>query len=155
MFRLLRWVLSTAMISVHLIGGGITAQATDDGRGSRRQPLAVATYHQYLGADLAPLLTASAETFNATLLGVLAQAAANRFADRSRRQAALIAEAGPELIGLQEVWNYSCQDLPPAAGACADPAIRGAFVDQLALTLTALNERGPRYEVAAFVQNFD
>ena len=31
----------------------------------------VATYNQYLGADLAPLVTAPAETLNATLFGVL------------------------------------------------------------------------------------
>ena len=123
--------------------------------GASAHEISVATYNQYLGADIAPLATASAETFNATLLDVLRQVAANRFKLRAQRQAALIADKRPDLVGLQEVWSFSCQDLPPVAGACVESSIRGAFLDQLHVTLQALASQGVRYKVAARVRNFD
>ena len=144
------------LTAVLLVSASMAVQADGHGSGFGRPPVTVATYNQYLGADLAPLLTASsAPTFNTALLHVLEQVAANRFRARAHRQAALIAASRPDLVGLQEVWDYRCQDLPPAAGACASPSIRGAFTDQLALTLAALEKRGVHYKVAAEVQNFD
>jgi endonuclease/exonuclease/phosphatase family metal-dependent hydrolase len=130
---------------------GLPAFAAEPGRA-----VAVATYNQYLGGDLAPLVGATTPAeFNVALVDVLRQVAANRFPARARRQAALIDRARPDLVGLQEVWRYRCRDLPPVPGACADPSIRGAFVDQLALTLAALNQKRPRYRLAAEVRNFD
>lgn len=117
--------------------------------------LAVATYNQYLGADLTPILAAPPAQFNAAVLAVIKQIGDNRFRARAQRQARLIAHAGPDLIGLQEVWQYECVDLPPVAGACADPAIRPALVDQLSVTLAALKAQGAAYRVAALVENFD
>ena len=86
---------------------------------------------------------------------MLEQIAANRFPARAQRQAALIAQQAPDLVGLQEVWEIACQELPPTPGACAEPAISGAFVDQLQVTLSALKARRARYAVAARVRNFD
>lgn len=115
----------------------------------------VATYNQYFGADLQPLVAADGAHFNDALLAVLRQMAANRFTARAAAQARQIAGAAPDLVGLQEVWDLRCRDLPPVAGACADPSIRGAFLDQLDVTLAALRARGATYGVAARVKNFD
>ena len=146
----LQYIRCVSVTMLVLLGGDAVA-----GEGAR-PALAVATYNQYLGGDLAPLAAASTPAeFNTALLGVLRQVAANRFPARARRQAALIDRVLPDLVSLQEVWRYRCRDLPPLSGACADPSIRGAFVDQLALTLRALNAERPRYRLAAEVRNFD
>jgi hypothetical protein len=111
----------------------------------------VLTLNQYFGADLTPILTASAADFNAALLQVLKQAAANNAPARIQRQADEITERLPDLIGLQEVLHTECRDLPPLTGACAEPSIAKAVnVDYLNLTLQAL----PDYEAAARVENF-
>lgn len=68
-------------------------------------------------------------------------------------QAAIIGRERPDLVGLQEVWAFACQDLTP--GACAEPTIAAAFVDQLPVTEAALATRGLDYEVAGFIENFD
>ena len=146
-----------ATIGLLLASFAMAAPALAAADAARTPPgeVRVVTYNQYLGADLVPLVTASAATFNATLLAVLQQIAANRFPARAQRQAALIAQQEPDLVGLQEVWSIACRELPPVPGACAEPAIRGAFVDQLEITLDALAARGARYAVAARVRNFD
>ena len=93
----------------------------------------VMTLNQYLGADLTPLLTASAATFNAAVLQVLRQVEANRFPARARRQAEEIARWQPDLVGLQEVAHYECRELPPTPGACAEPSIVGASAHLLGI----------------------
>jgi endonuclease/exonuclease/phosphatase family metal-dependent hydrolase len=147
------WRCMTACLLAAVMAAGAAAHA--DGAEFSGRDLRVATYNKYLGADLAPLPAAPADRFNEALLDVLGQVAANRFPDRARAQARLLAAAKPDLIGLQEVWHYQCQDLPPAPGACADPTLRGAFVDQLSIALDALRAAGLRYRVAAVVRNFD
>ncbi|MGD9508744.1 MAG: endonuclease/exonuclease/phosphatase family protein [Geminicoccaceae bacterium] len=146
-------------IARSILNTTVMALALATGSAAIAEPVravAVATYNQYLGGDLAPLVAATTPAeFNAALVGVLRQVASNRFPARARRQAALTDRAQPALVGLQEVWRYRCRDLPPAPGACADPSIRSAFVDQLALTLAALNQKRPRYRLAAEVRNFD
>ena len=146
--RMGAWLAAMALGLGLAAGGASAAERTT-------RDLRVATYNQYLGADLTPLLVAPSDRFNAALLAVLGQVADNRFRARAVRQAALIAGEDPDLVGLQEVWRYRCRDLPPVAGACASPAIAGAFVDQLPATLAALRARGADYEVAAVVRNFD
>lgn len=123
----------------------------------RRAPgeVDVLTLNQYFGASLKAVLTASAADFNAALVQVLTQAAGNDVRARLDHQAAAIAHRRPDLVGLQEVLHAECHDLPPTPGACAEPAIAGAFVDQLELTLRALRARHASYEVAARVVNFD
>ena len=118
----------------------------------------VMTQNQYLGADLAPLLTASNATdFNVALVSVLKKVAASRFHDRVQRQAAQIAKDRPHVIALQEVWRFDCTDLePPTVGkGCNDPEIAGAFVDQLKETLSALKAQGVHYKAVAKVKNLD
>ena len=85
------------------------ASAWDDG-----SEIKVMTQNQYLGADLAPLLTATDSlAFNDELVSVLKKIAASRFHDRAQRQAAQIAKERPHVVALQEAWRFDCQDLAP------------------------------------------
>jgi endonuclease/exonuclease/phosphatase family metal-dependent hydrolase len=118
----------------------------------------VITQNQYLGADLASLLTASdAAKFNVALVSVLKKIAASRFHDRVQRQVAQIAKDHPHVVALQEAWRFDCTDLePPTTGkGCNDPEIAGAFVDQLKETLSALKAQGVHYKAVASVKNLD
>ncbi len=118
--------------------------------------IAVMTQNQYLGADLTPLLSASSPAgLNDALLKMLRQAAANHFRARVERQVAQIQARQPHLVGLQEVFHLGCRDLPPRRGACSDPSIAGAFIDQLSATVAALQAKEAPYVVAARVVNFD
>ncbi len=122
------------------------------------QPVAAAditvmTQNQYLGADLTPLFTASSPAmFNEAAVTVLQQVAANLPAERTQALAAEIAKAGPALVGLQEVDLFQCTNLAPSVPGlgCDDPFIRGAFVDHLQETLSALHGA---YVSAAIVTN--
>ena len=114
--------------------------------------LQVMTQNQYFGADFASLLTASsAEEFNQALVNILQQMSATNATARIEAQAELITKRHPDVVGLQEVSLVGCSD-PYATGACTDPAIKGAFVDHLTLTLTALHGD---YEAAAAVVNLN
>jgi hypothetical protein len=111
------------------------------------------TQNQYLGADLTPVFTAPSQAaFNEAAVVALQQIAANQPAERLQALAAEIAQAGPALVGLQEVSLFQCTNLAPAAAGlgCDDASIRGAFVDHLPETLSALGET---YVAAAVVTN--
>jgi hypothetical protein len=112
----------------------------------------VMTQNQYFGADFMSLLsTSTPEEFNAALVGVLQQIAATNAPARIEAQAKLITARNPDVVGLQEVTLIGCSD-PYQTGACSDPSIKGAFVDHLALTLSALKGG---YKAAATVINFN
>jgi hypothetical protein len=124
-----------------------------------KDEIKVLTQNQYLGAELTPLLAAqNFEQYNAALVQIAQQVAANRFVERVQRQAKEIAERAPDVVALQEVWRFGCvEDLdPPIPGAgCTDPSIADAFVDQLEYTLAALQVLGAHYHAVAIVENFD
>lgn len=130
------------------LAAGATAQAAD---------LTVMTRNQYLGGNIAPLIaTAGTDQFNDAVIATLTQIAANRAEDRLDALAQEILGRRPDLVGLQEVWEFVCVPvpglpLPPGVG-CDDPAIRDAFNDHLGLTLAAL---GGAYEAVAQVTNLD
>jgi endonuclease/exonuclease/phosphatase family metal-dependent hydrolase len=130
-----------------------SASAWDDGG-----KIKVMTQNQYLGADLAPLLSTKTSTeFNDALISVLNKIAASRIHDRAQRQAAQIAKERPHVVALQEAWRFDCTDLAqstPGQG-CNDPMIAGAFVDQLEETLSALKAQGVKYKAVASVKNLD
>jgi hypothetical protein len=114
--------------------------------------LKIMTQNQYLGADLSPLFAPDVD-FNTAALAVLHQVATNRPAQRIQVLAAEIAAAGPSLVGLQEVFEFKCQNYPTDPGpglGCDDPSIRDAFVDHLSSILDAL----PQYTAAAQIENF-
>jgi endonuclease/exonuclease/phosphatase family metal-dependent hydrolase len=105
----------------------------------------VMTQNQYIGADLTPLFAAPDEAaFNAALVTALQTVAANRPAERMRALADDIAKERPELVGLQEVYQFQC-----SGPGCSDPSIAPAFVDYLQLTVNALD--GTYQEVATVV----
>ena len=111
-----------------------------------RDTVKVMTRNQYLGADLSPLLLAKTkEDVIAAVMTALEQIAANAFPLRARRLAAEVALTRPDLIGLQEVYNFTLE------GSNFGPP----FVDHLTETLEALAAKGQNYEVAATVENLD
>ena len=114
----------------------------------------VMTQNQYLGADIAPLIGAiGTDGFNAAVVKALEQISANQTVARVNRLAGQVSDRQPHLVGLQEVWKFTCIPAVPQLGGypCNDPAIAGAFNDHLAITTSAL---GSSYKVAAIVQNF-
>lgn len=139
-----------------LLCGSVMLAATAASAGDE---IKVLTQNQYLGADLTPLFgAADSEAFNAALVGVLQQVAANRFRARALQQAKEIAGRQPDIVALQEAWHFACIDYlqPPIPGlGCSDPSIAGAFVDHLQYTRDALQALGVGYHAAATVKNFD
>lgn len=120
--------------------------------------ISVMTQNQYLGGDIAPLLTAGDPyTFNEALVAALRQVAASDFPRRADSLAELIAKRRPHLVALQEVWSFHCVDLagPIPGHGCDDPSISGAFNDQLSMTLAALAAAGETYHAVAAVENLD
>lgn len=113
--------------------------------------IGVMTQNQYIGTDLLDLGTAP--DFNAAVVDALRTRAATLPAKRARALAALIDRQRPALVGLQEVYRFTCNDSDATDGkGCEDPSIAGAFTDQLEDTLQAL---GGRYVAAAQVVNMD
>jgi len=111
----------------------------------------VMTQNQYLGADIAPLVSAPPEEFLNEVSKALMQVAANRPAERIVAQAAEILARQPHVVGLQEVFSFDCRNLTPM-DVCSVLPFAGAFNDHLALTEQAL---GSRYYPVAQVVNLD
>jgi endonuclease/exonuclease/phosphatase family metal-dependent hydrolase len=106
--------------------------------------LRVLTQNEYLGADLAPIIAArSPAAFDAAVRSALEQVTANDFPARARALAAQIAAVRPDLVGLQEVVDFT------VGGANGAPP----YIDHLSETLDALSEQGVDYVVAATVTN--
>ncbi len=106
----------------------------------------VMTRNQYLGADLDPLIQAQTpEEFYDAAAEILEQIAFNFFPLRAQRLATEIAVSKPDLIGLQEVFDFKLDGLNPGP----------PFVDHLAATLDALAARGQHYVVAATLVNLN
>jgi endonuclease/exonuclease/phosphatase family metal-dependent hydrolase len=106
----------------------------------------VLTRNQYLGADLTPVVLArTEEQFRAAAEDALNQIAENYFPLRARRLATEIALTEPDVIGLQEVFNFTVN------GSNIGPP----FVDHLAETLDALAAKGQSYDAVAKVEHLD
>jgi hypothetical protein len=112
----------------------------------------VMTQNQYLGADIAPLVEPgiSQDEFLARVAIALQQVAENRPRERIVALAAEIAARQPHLVGLQEVFAFSCVNMSPLADVCGQ--LPPAFNDHLALLEQSL---GDSYRVVATVQNLD
>lgn len=104
------------------------------------------TRNLYLGADLAPVISATTPAeFLAAALAALDQIAANNFPERAEALAGEIADKRPHLVGLQEVFNFT---LDGSNGLVP-------FRDHLTDLLAALSVQGATYYVAAVVQNLN
>lgn len=106
----------------------------------------VMSRNQYLGADLTNLILAQElDDFIEELGVVFTQIAKNNFPRRARRLAAEVAFTRPDVIALQEVFDFKVNGInmgPP-------------FVDHLTETLDALSEIGQHYVEAAAVVNLN
>lgn len=125
-------------------------------RGAPPNSVDVMSQNQYLGADLGPVIGApDAFSFNVALIAALEEIAANQLPERAETLALLIALRGADLVGQQEMFAFTCTDLPFPGPDCSHPSIAGAFNDHLEETLDALDEIGAPYDVAAVVVNLD
>jgi endonuclease/exonuclease/phosphatase family metal-dependent hydrolase len=121
-------------------GGAAPAGATGDGI-----PLSVMTRNQYFGGDLFAVAAApDAASFMAAVRAVLMDIAASNFPERAQAFARDIAERRPDIVGLQEVYDFKLN----GENTGAPP-----FLDQLQVTMTALAAAGAGYVVVASVQN--
>jgi hypothetical protein len=105
----------------------------------------VMTRNQYLGADLTPVILAPPEDFLEAATAVLTQVALSNFPRRARGLAREVFLTRPDVIGLQEVFNFTVNDAnigPP-------------FVDHLKATLDALEALGLHYVAAATITHLD
>ena len=146
--------LALTLLIASLLGLAGAASAGPAKSKAPAEALEVMTQNQYLGADIAPLIGAiGTDGFNAAVVKALEQISDNRTVARVTRLAGQISDRKPHLVGLQEVWKFTCIPAVPELGGypCNDPAIAGAFNDHLAITTSAL---GASYTVAAIVQNF-
>jgi|GEM_PF-1639032 len=117
--------------------------------------LKVMTYNQYIGADLKPILeSVNRSDFNDELVAALRGMNANRFKDRAKRQVAIIVREKPDVLALQEVWRFACQDAfqTSAQQGCAYPGIAGAFTDFLDVLIAELSAQGVKYKTISKVK---
>lgn len=108
----------------------------------------VMTRNLYLGADLAPILAASADILPVVVGDTWAAVQAS---DPEARMAAIadeIARTQPDLVGLQEasLWR---------TGSITAPVATDVAFDFIALLVNALAARGEAYEVAGELVNLD
>jgi endonuclease/exonuclease/phosphatase family metal-dependent hydrolase len=136
--RLIARLLVALAVLVPLSAPGV-AHAGD------RTTVTVMTRNLYLGSDLAPALAAQSQ---ADFLGAVAQIWGNvlftGFPTRAGALADEVAAAHPDLIGLEEVSNWT------VTGAALTPS-----QDFLAILQAALLDRGLHYDVAAVSDNAD
>jgi endonuclease/exonuclease/phosphatase family metal-dependent hydrolase len=144
-----RLVLATATMIALLLGVG-PAEGSPGAPGTPRSPVTVMTWNLYLGADLGPVLTAgsTAELLQGATQ-VFQQVQENDFPDRAHTIAAQIAEAEPDVIGLQEVALWRTGPVFDQAQATT------IAIDYLAELQTALDATDLRYDVVSVVENFD
>jgi endonuclease/exonuclease/phosphatase family metal-dependent hydrolase len=106
----------------------------------------VMTRNQYLGADLTPVILAqSLQEFVDEAKEALTQVAANNFPRRAKGFAREVFLTRPDVIGLQEVFNFTVN------GVNSGPP----FVDHLAETRNALEAAGLHYVVAGSITHLD
>ena len=136
----MRRLFTLALVGLFFLGV-FSVPTLADGDGVK-----VMTRNQYLGADLTSLILAqSPEDFIIAAKDALAQTAANDFPRRAQRLATEVALTRPDLIGLQEVFDFTVDGQNPGP----------PFVNQLDETLKALKKKGQRYVVAAILNNLD
>ncbi|MDC8448029.1 MAG: hypothetical protein LV473_06705 [Nitrospira sp.] len=117
----------------------------------------VMTQNQYIGADLQIGATASTQQeADDAVVAMLSTIAKSRPAERVRNLAAEIGRRNPDVVGLQEAFEFKClpdteHGFPPMPGrGCDDPLIRDALTDHLQGTEEALRSK---YVVAGKVTN--
>jgi hypothetical protein len=140
--------ITLASLAASLLGFATAVGATQPGAPHPSAPIDVMTQNQYLGADLVPVVEAGAAllpgdtpeaiatqiAFNNAVLNALGVVAANLPEQRYNALAREILGRLPHVVGLQEVFDFSC-----AGPGCSYGPIAGAFNDHLKGTLDALH----------------
>jgi hypothetical protein len=120
----------------------------------------VMTRNLYLGADLAPAISASGLTAFTEATGqILREVTANSFPTRAKGLAQEILKKKPDLVGLQEValWRTGPPSLEVFLNSGATPTAAAVRYDFLTELLAQLNKgKGkPQYRVAVSQDEFD
>ncbi|MBT8108987.1 MAG: hypothetical protein KJP17_12160 [Gammaproteobacteria bacterium] len=112
--------------------------------------IVVMTQNQYLGADLTPIIAAPPGGTNAAIIAALETMSGNNYPERVQALARSIDDKQPHIVGLQEMYRFTCFDPldPSGQGRCAQ--FPNAFNDYVDATIAEL---GGAYEVAAVVEN--
>ncbi|HET6998604.1 MAG TPA: endonuclease/exonuclease/phosphatase family protein [Solirubrobacterales bacterium] len=114
------------------------------------------TRNLYLGADLAPAISApSLEAFVAANGKILREVTANNFPTRAKGLAQEILTQKPDLVGLQEValWRTAPPSLAPVlSGVPTATTVRYDYLQEL---LDQLNKGPDRYDVVVVQDEFD
>lgn len=134
----------------------VTADAARAGPGD----VSVVTWNVYYGADLDVLLQPSPLPLPAQVAVLFSHVQATRADERAALMAKRLAEAPPDLIGLQEVAHYRTQspgDFLDAAGNIQNPFpnAQAEVFDFAALLVGALAAEGLDYVVASRTSTFD
>jgi endonuclease/exonuclease/phosphatase family metal-dependent hydrolase len=144
--------------AVALSGAAAAAPKPDVAAARSDREVTVMSRNIYLGASLTPLFDAEGpvELFDA-VAEVWDQVVRTDFPTRAEALADEVAEAMPDLIGLQEVtmWReypFNFAVLPQLAPDLGNETVRYDF---LAILLGELADRGLSYDAVAEVQNFD
>jgi endonuclease/exonuclease/phosphatase family metal-dependent hydrolase len=120
----------------------------------------VMTRNLYLGADLAPAISASGLTAFTEATGqILREVTANSFPTRAKGLAQEILKKKPDLVGLQEValWRTGPPSLEVFLNSGAKPTAETVRYDYLTELMAQLNKgKGkPQYRVAVSQDEFD
>jgi endonuclease/exonuclease/phosphatase family metal-dependent hydrolase len=139
-----------------------TGKTKGSGKGksqSKPKQVNVMTRNLYLGADLAPAISASGLTAFTEATGqILREVTANSFPTRARGLAQEILKKKPDIVGLQEValWRTGPPSLEVFLNTGASPTATTVRYDYLSELLARLKSKGkPQYRVAISQDEFD
>lgn len=131
-----------AVLCLCLLPGAAAAKQTHGAKG-KGKVVNVMTRNVYLGADLAPAISASGlGPFTEATGQILREVTANDFPVRAKGLAQEILKKKPDLVGLQEValWRTGPPTLEPFLNTAAKPTASTVRYDYLAELLAQLNK---------------
>ena len=138
-----------------LIAIVLAAGCSDNGPELTTVELTVMTRNVYVGADIDQIILAQTpEEFVLRVVEQWQMLQATNFDERADALADEIAEARPDLVGLQEVTRFRIQSPGDAVIGGTVPA-ETEYLDFLTVLQAKLAERGLSYVVAGSVANFD
>jgi endonuclease/exonuclease/phosphatase family metal-dependent hydrolase len=158
-------VVAVALI-LGLLPSVASAKRPGDAKGKSQKTtkeVNVMTRNLYLGADLAPAISASGLTAFTEATGqILREVSANSFPTRAKGLAQEILKKKPDLVGLQEValWRTGPPSLEVFLNSAATPTATAVRYDYLTELMAQLNKgkgnKGkPQYRVAVSQDEFD
>jgi endonuclease/exonuclease/phosphatase family metal-dependent hydrolase len=135
--------LARALVALAVLGGALSAPGV--AQADHRDSVTVMTRNLYLGADLNPALAATTPAqFLGAVAGIYNAVLSSGFPTRAGALADEVAATRPDLLGLQEVSNWTVLGSSPAPS-----------LDFLAILQAQLRARGLHYDVAAVSDNAD